>query len=111
MMKWTSCTENATRNALDEQQAVRKSQQKESKISGQIVSAKVQNGDRNLLNGELVSIPEFPPTPIGIPLRIHQFDATVAKLTILHPLYTILYNSKISAGAQCATVYSGIFVS
>jgi hypothetical protein len=53
MMKWTSCTENATRNALDEQQAVRKSQQKESKISGQIVSAKVQNGDRNLLNGEL----------------------------------------------------------
>jgi len=53
MMKWTSCTENATRNALDEQQAVRKSQQKESKISGQIVSAKVQNGDRNPLNGEL----------------------------------------------------------
>ena len=49
----TSCAENATRNALDEQQAVRKSQQKESKISGQIVSAKVQNGDRNLLNGEL----------------------------------------------------------
>jgi len=37
-----------------------------------------------------VSIAEFPPTPIGIPLRIHQFDATVAKLTILHPLYTIL---------------------
>ena len=58
-----------------------------------------------------ISIAEFPPTPIGIPVRIYQFDATVAKLTILHPLYTILYNSKISAGAQCATVYSGIFVS
>ena len=37
-----------------------------------------------------ISIAEFPPTPIGIPVRIYQFDATVAKLTILHPLYTIL---------------------
>jgi hypothetical protein len=90
MMKWTSFTENATRNALGEQQAVRKSQQKEPKISGQIASAKVQNGDWNLLNGELDIHRGVPPTPIGIPLRIYQFDATVAKLTILHPLYTIL---------------------